>query len=324
MWRALLQHRRLVITAHRGPDGDGIGSALALAALLRAQGRTVQVAADGDLQERLKFLPGTERIVYETRQRLRRFDALVVLDCGSLDRTGWVGTGLPAGTRVYNLDHHEGNTAFGDLAWIEPALGSVGEMIYRLWRAAKTRMPRNAALPLYVAMISDNGSFSFSNTSPYSHLIAADLLRHGVKPDYVHDQLHNSRSPAELTLHSETIRRMKFAANGRIAWAVFPAALFRRAGTWCEESQDYVSLLRSVRGVSLAILIRDAREPGVVKVSLRSDGAANCSRLARGFGGGGHARASGCTLRMSLRQAERRIVAAAKSLFSAKPARGDA
>jgi len=191
-------------------------------------------------------------------------------------------------------------------------------MVYRLVRGARVGVQRTTAICLYVAMVSDNGSFSYSNTVPYSHFIAADLLRHGVKPDWVADRLVNSRSPGELLLQAVAIRRMRQSRDGRIAWTTFPRSVCRRAGAYPEESQEYVSLLRSMRGVSLAILLRDAREPGKVKVSLRSDAGSNCMHLARKFGGGGHARAAGCTLPGPLASAERRVIRAALELYRSR------
>ncbi len=318
---ALRRSRRVVLTAHKGPDGDGLGSILALAALLRGMGKSVQAAADGGVPARLAFLPGAAAVIDRPGRRWGDFDTLVVVDSGSFDRVGWVGANLPPDATIINIDHHASNTRFGSLNWVEPHLGSVGEMVYRLVRAAGSPLSRELAIPLYVAMVSDNGSFQYSSTGPYSHLIAADLLRAGVRPDWVTERLHNSRSPGELKLLAEAVRRMRTAADGRIAWTSFPRSLFARIGATPDESQEYVSLLRSVRGTALSMLLRETSEPGRVKVSLRGDGSVNCNHLARQFGGGGHARAAGCTIAGRLKDVERRVVAAAVDLFAPRGTR---
>lgn len=312
--RFLRSRKRFLLTTHVRVDGDALGSEIALARLLRRLGKTALIVNEEPVPEDLRFLPGSEEAGAGADALRGRFDAMVVVDSGSYPAASGLRRHLPADLPVVNIDHHASNDQFGDLNWVDAGLGSVGEMIYRLARGADVALDRESALGLYVSMVTDTGRFSFSNTSPYCHLIAAELLRHGIDPGLVTQQLYGNRSLQELKLHAACIHGMRLAAGGRLAWCKMDRELFRRCGAQPRDSQEFVDILKSVRGVKMALLFREVEEKGRIRVSIRSENGYDASVLAQAFGGGGHRRAAGCTCEGTLDGVARRVLSRARKL----------
>ncbi|NUN47486.1 MAG: bifunctional oligoribonuclease/PAP phosphatase NrnA [Candidatus Brocadiae bacterium] len=307
----LRRGRRFLVVTHARPDGDAIGSALALAHLLRGEGKEAECVVDAGTPPDLAFLPGSAAIGGTPAAARPPYDAVLIVDAAGLDRIEGMRDAVPTGARIVNIDHHASNTRFGAVNWIEPSWGSTGEMIGALAREAGWRLTREIAVCLYVAIVTDTGRFMFSSTRPATHELAAELQRHGVDPGAINREIWGSNSLAELRLHAETIRAIRTDPTGRIAWVVLTQKMFEDAGITPTESQNYVSLVKSIRGVEVAILLRplSARE---VKLSVRSEPSCDAAALCARFGGGGHLRAAGATMQMSLEEAEVAAVAAAR------------
>ncbi|MCE9582692.1 MAG: bifunctional oligoribonuclease/PAP phosphatase NrnA, partial [Planctomycetes bacterium] len=231
-----------------------------------------------------------------------------------LDRIEKMQAAIPPGARVVNIDHHASNPRFGAVNWVEPESGSVGEMVYALGKEAGWKIDRDAAVCLYVAVVTDTGRFMFPSTRPSTHLMAAELLRLGVEPGAINREIWGSKSLAELRLHAEAIRAVRTAEGGRIAWTKLTQQMFDECGITPTESQDYVSMAKSIKGVEVAMLLRPM-DSGEVKLSVRTEASCDAAALCAKFGGGGHKRAAGATLKMSLEAAEKAAVEAAKSLL---------
>lgn len=310
----LRARRRFLLTTHVRVDGDALGSEIALARLLRQLGKTVRIVNEEPVPRELAFLPGAAAAGAGPSDLDGRFDAAIVVDSGSYPAGTGLRPFLPADLPLVNIDHHASNNRFGALNWVDPAMGSVGEMVYRLVRGAGCRLDREMAFGLYVSMVTDTGRFSFSNTSPYCHLIAADLLRRGIDPGQVTQQLYGNKSRGDLKLQAACLRGLRLARGGRLAWFAMGRDLFRRCGAHPRDSQEFVEILKSMRGVRVALLFREVAEGGRtrVKVSIRTEPGYDASRLARTFGGGGHRRAAGCTCDGALAAVARRILARAR------------
>jgi phosphoesterase RecJ-like protein len=319
--KALRAHRHILVTTHARADGDAIGSALAAAALLRALGKTVQVVHEGPLTEELRGLPGTDTVGFGARAVRPGFDALLVLDATGLDRCEGLRVAFPPGLFTINIDHHKTNARFGDVNWVDPTAAATGELVWRLVRKAGIRPGRDLATNLYAAILTDTGRFSFSNTTPRTLQTAAELLACGVRPGEVTRQIYRNRSREDLLLLGACLRAVRFSGDGRLGWLWLTRAMVRRHGTRPRDSQEYIDLVKSVRGVSLAVLFRDTEEPGAVKVSVRTEPDVDATALVGPFGGGGHPRAAGATVRGTPRDVERRVLAAARRLLrSSSPA----
>lgn len=285
-----------------------MGAGLALVHLLRKMGKQAHMVTDGGPPAELMFLPGAGGIGRGPRDCRPPYDLLFTVDCGNLDRLERVLQGLPPDVQVINIDHHVTNTLYGNVNWIDPEASAVGEMVYRLVRAARIPLSREIAMPIYTAIVEDTGRFSFSNTHVSTHRVAADLLGHGVDPDLVHRHLYGSRTLPELKLHAAVIRSLRRSPDGRVAWIRMTDAMFRSAGYVPTDTQEFVQVAKNLKGVAVAILFRPLSRDGEVKVSLRTDGSFDAAKFCTRHGGGGHVRAAGVTLRGSLASVERRVV----------------
>lgn len=300
-------HDDFLCSGHIRSDGDALGSQLALHHLLRAMGKRSHVVCDEGAMPELRFLPGADRVGSSPRHLRGPYRGVFTCDSGALSRLERIQAAVTGVTTVVNIDHHASNERFGAINWIEPAYASTGEMIYDLIRASGVPMTRAMALCIYVTQVTDTGRFSFSNTSIRTHLIAADLMSHGVRPAEVHERIYRNRTPEGLRLYCETLGTMK--RRGPVGWITLPRERIRRCGAEPADTQEFIDAVKSIRGVRVAVLLREMEDPNVVKVSWRTSPGIDGIRLARRYGGGGHPRASGATFAGTLRQAERRIIA---------------
>lgn len=309
---ALRAARRLLVVTHARPDGDALGSQLALARLLEGAGKSADCVVEGGAPADLSFLPGSARIGASPAEAKGPYDLYVLVDCAGLDRIETMGPAVPAGARVLNIDHHASNPRFGAVNWVEPESASVGEMIHALAAEAGWELDADAATCLYVAILTDTGRFCFPATRPSTHEIAADLLRRGVRPGEVSRRIYASKDMSELRLFAETIRAIRLEKDGKIAWVALTEKMMDDAGAHIAEGQEYVQLLKSIKGVAVAILLRPLAG-GKIKVSVRTEPPADASAICAKFGGGGHKRAAGASLDMTLDAAASALVDAASA-----------
>lgn len=304
----VLRHPRgtALMLGHVHPDGDVLGTLLGLGLALDRAGWAVTLAGPHAVPESLGFLPGAERWQVWTRAP-RTFDVLVLTDCPNDERT----EGLLAGARapesvVLNVDHHPDNRRYGTVNWIDPTAAATGEMVFDLIRALDLPITPAIAINLFTAIHTDTGSFRYSNTTARTFHIAGELTALGAEPALVSDWLYQRRPADALGKLGEVLRRVSVSADGRVAWLTVPRELASDAFV---SAEDLVTYPRSIGGVKVALLLRE-EGPGVVKASLRGKGDIPVNRIAHRFGGGGHDNAAGCTVRGSLDEATRALLAA--------------
>ena len=301
---------------HVHPDGDVLGTLFGLGLGLGAAGSSVTFAGPHPVPETLSFLPGVDRWqVWKAAPGT--FDVIVMTDCPNPDRS----EGLLAGTRgpqsrVLNIDHHPDNRRYGTVNWVDPSAAATGEMIYDLVRALGLRVTPAVALNLFTAIHTDTGSFRYSNTTPRTFRIAAELAAAGADPALVSDRLYQQRAGDSLVQLGEVLRRVEISDDGQIAWLCVPRGLVSREFL---EAEDLVGYPRSVRGVKVAVLFSE-EAPGKIKASLRGKGDVPVNAIARRFGGGGHENAAGCTLAGTLAEASAALLKVVReSLGAARP-----
>jgi phosphoesterase RecJ-like protein len=312
--RAIRAHRRFLVTTHARGDGDAIGSALAATWLLRALGKRAQVVHEGPVSEELSSLPGARTIGVGLRAVRTGYDAALVLDATDPGRCEGLQPAL-RGVFTINIDHHKTNVRFGDVNWVDPAAAATGELVWRLARRAGVRLDRAAATCLYAALLTDTGRFSFSNTTADTLAAAAGLLACGVRPAEVARPIYRNRSRADLRLLGACLRATRFSPDGRIGWLWLTRSMVLRAGAHIRDSQEYIDVVKSVRGVDIALLFRDTDAPGAIKVSVRSERPIDATALVAPFGGGGHPRAAGATVRGPRGAVERAVLSFARRLL---------
>ena len=295
--------RRFAITSHLRPDGDGLGSSLGLYWLLRALDKEPEVIMHDPVPHAYIKLPGAESVRVTDRVD-REYDAVFVIECSDISRPGLVDLEKQF---VVNIDHHSTSALFGSVNWIDPTASAVGEMIYNLCKAVGVRVTREIAECVYTALITDTGSFHYSNTSERTFKVASELVRAGVKPAKISQAVFASYPWSKIELLGEVLSTVRRDASGRVAWMRQSLEMQERASAAEEDGDGFVNYPLTCDGVEAVAFLKES-SPGVYRASLRSKGDINVARIAEKFGGGGHRNAAGCTLTGEWDEAEQTVV----------------
>ncbi|MBQ8697702.1 MAG: bifunctional oligoribonuclease/PAP phosphatase NrnA [Schwartzia sp.] len=296
----LMAANKLLITAHVNPDGDAIGSTLALAALLRGKGKTAVVMLDDKLPKNLSFLPGYDAIVRPEEGEKADAEMLVILDT-SLDRIGEVAKaaeGLP----VLNIDHHISNDGKADFLYNDNR-AATAEIIFELVERLGGGFTPEIAMPLYTGLATDTGFFKFSNTRPETMRAAARLLEAGVRPERVSEALEE-KPESVVRGQAAALQTMELSYDGRVAGLYLDKAL----ATSLDTTEGFIDFVRVIEGVEIAVLLKEMDE-NFCRASVRSKGL-DVSKLAMKFGGGGHIRAAGFPVKKPLAEAKKDVLEA--------------
>ncbi len=296
----LLSAHRIVVSSHINPEGDAIGSALALAMALKAKGKRVEVISHEGVPRRYAFLPDAETV-----RSAPSFtpDLLVLVDCAELARADLPESLRQTSLPVTVIDHHPktvDRSRKGWVVWIEPTAAATAEMIAALTAKLGVPMTKELATCLYAALISDTGVFHFRNTTPRTLRLAASLLEHGIDPQELAYRIMEARSFAATHLLARMLQKAHFEPETGLCWSVLTAKDFAQTGTTDEDTENFINFLRAVEGTKVAVLFREAAK-NYVKVSLRAIDSVDVAAVARQFGGGGHPAAAGCRQRKPLR-----------------------
>ena len=307
------RHKTFLLTTHLNPDGDAIGSEVAFSRWLRGLGKTVHVLNDSVTPTPFLFL--TEYAPVETweselaEQRFSQCDALVVLDTSNRQRIGRLAPLIDRhAIQVAVVDHHVSHAnGFGQVNVIEPEVAATGELVYDLIRERGSPIDRESAEALYVALMTDTGSFRYSNTDAGAHRMAAELVALGLDPEALHARVHTHASAGRLRFFGEALSALEMLENGRLAVMEVSPEQFQRHGLVGADTEGLVDMPRSIAGVEVVALFSEV-EPGKVKVSLRSTGRAAIDQVCGRLGGGGHPHAAGVLLRGTRAQARERVL----------------
>ncbi len=306
--KAIRKFDRFLITSHVNLEGDSLGSQLAMAGILNGLGKFSIILDNDKVPDRFRFLPRVNLV--RNKISKTRFDAAIVLDCPNLKRTGKVKNVVEQIGYIINIDHHVSNEKFGDANWVEGDASSVGEMIYKLCKKLKCKITKEIALYLYIAILTDTGSFNYSNTSSVTHEIVGELLGYGIEPYDVSKSIYENKTLGEIKLLGEALSSMRVTNNGKIAYMFVPKSLFDRTKTTPASCEDFVNFARSIKGVEVALFFReDVERKNSFHVSLRSSSEINVNKIASSFGGGGHKRASGCVLHGTFEEVKQKVLA---------------
>jgi phosphoesterase RecJ-like protein len=296
--------RRFAITSHVRPDGDALGSSLGLFWLLRALDKEPEVVMRDGVPHAYRKLPGAD-LVRVTPRVDRPYDAVFVIECSDVCRPGLDGLEEQL---VVNIDHHSTTSLFGTINWIDSTASAVGEMIYNLCKAIGVRVTREIAECVYTALITDTGSFHYSNTTERTFKVASELVRAGVKPAKLAQAVFGSYPWSRIELMSRVLSTVRRDPTGRVAWLRQTLEMQRETEASDEDSDGFVNYPLSCGEVEAVAFLKEQAE-GEYRISLRSKGDVNVARIAERFGGGGHRNAAGCTLTGAWDEAELLLVA---------------
>ncbi|ABB39958.1 phosphoesterase RecJ domain protein [Oleidesulfovibrio alaskensis G20] len=297
-----------LIASHYNPDGDAIGSMAALAHMLRRMGKQVMLYNESGVPDQFGWLDMGAPCV----TALDEIDSfaprrLVVLDCGDDRRPGQEIRSLLSSVPSINIDHHLGNPQFADVNWVDSSCAATGEMVALIGRELGAVPDGPVGEALYLALVSDTGSFSYGNTTAQVLEIAADILRCGLDLGDFGPKMQNNWSLNRMQLWGRLMGAVRLSADGRIAALGISSAVLEETGTTIADAEGIINYMRRIRGVQVAVTVRE-HGPGRSKASLRSNGTADVQRVAAGFGGGGHRNAAGAELDMPLESAVQEIL----------------
>ncbi len=307
----LLSSEHIVLTTHKNSDGDGLGSEVALAHVLTSLGKNVSIINPTEVPGNYSFLEDIEKIaVFDEQQEeqielLSLADLVVLLDANLSERMGGIWNHVSFARelgrlQVLCIDHHLEPEDFADLMICETYASSTGELVYDLISAFESRLGKKlfspeAARGLYVAVMTDTGSFRFPKTTPYVYLLAGDLVAKGADPNDLYDRVYNSLKPQALKLLGMALSSIRLLDGDRISWLFISQDMLNETGSKLFDTDLIIKYLLSVSTVRIALLLVEMPD-GRTKVSLRSRGEMYVNRIAKKHGGGGHKNAAGCLL----------------------------
>lgn len=302
--KELKKAKSAIITAHIDPDGDAIGSSLAMAGILSKLNIASFVYAQDGIPKTYHFLPGIERIKNKVPPNLH-FDLAITLDSSDLSRVGDKIDLKTLANKIINIDHHPDNDMYGAVNFVS-ASSSTAELIFELAQYLHIKLDLNIAECLYVAMITDTGNFRYENTRHSTFLMAADLVATGLSIHDICTHIYDTKSIAAVKINSLALSNLEFSKNFKVAWTMVTQEMMKRVNAQSEDLVGIVDQIRSIEGVEVAILFRE--DQGKIKINLRSKQNVNVSEIAGCFGGGGHFKAAGIALDGPIEKARDKVV----------------
>jgi phosphoesterase RecJ-like protein len=305
---AIATRQRFVLCSHARPDGDSIGSQLAMAYALRALGKQVSVINRDAAPAPLMVFPGVPEIEIAGRVD-GAFDAAIVMECSDLARTGVEGLDQYF---LINIDHHPGNSGYGRINWYDATAAACAEMVYEVIGALGVPLSLEIATHIYLAILTDTGSFHYSGISPRTFDICREALLAGVDPVFVARSVYDSNSMGRLRMLGAVLNAMQVDETGRVAVIYLDHAMTRAAGGTYEDTDGLVNLPLTVKEIEAVVFFKQS-EGDEYRVSLRSKGDIDVGAVAKEFGGGGHKNAAGCTVRGDIGSLRRTFVEKAQA-----------
>jgi phosphoesterase RecJ-like protein len=293
------------ITTHIKPDGDGVGSSLGLYWLLHSLGKQADVIVHGDVPPAYMSLPGADQI-RNVKTVNGSYDAVFVIECSDLNRPGIAGLDKQL---TVNIDHHATSEHFGTINWIDSTASAVGEMIYNLCKAIGGKITSEIAECVYMALVTDTGSFHFPNTSDRTLKVASELIKAGAQPAKIGEAVYHNYPWSRIELMRQVLETVRRDETGRIAMMRQTLAMRERAEAIDGDNNGFVNIPLAAREIVAVVYMREV-EPNKYRASLRSKGNINVAKVAETFGGGGHKNAAGLGIEGNWDEAEARIVAA--------------
>jgi phosphoesterase RecJ-like protein len=298
-----------LVTSHVRLDGDAVGSELALCLMLRAMGKEAIVFNQDPTPETYLFLPGAKELIIHNLAADARFDAVFTLDCSELERIGDESRRIGDISPLINIDHHISNRTFGDLSFVDPGASSTGELLFRMALEAGWALTPEIATNLYTAILTDTGSFRYSNTSGRTFSIAGALVDAGADPAWIAEQVYDAVPAEKIRLLHRALGTIDFAADGRICSVLVSRRMMEDVQARPEHADNFAEFIRSISGVEVSIFFTETSDRQY-KVSFRSKGDFNVEEIAGRFGGGGHRNAAACRMAGTYDEVRQAVMAA--------------
>lgn len=303
-------HQTFCVVGHVRPDGDCIGSQLAITLALKTLGKKVTCWNEDSVPDKLKFLDPDK--IFEKPRRGETFDCVIAADCASFERLGKCGPVVADRKLLINIDHHQSNTRYGDINWISALEASTGELIFKLLKAASWPITPKIADCLFTAVSTDTGSFQYATTKPMTYNTAGELVKRGANLAKICDEVYQSYPMSRVKLLKHLYNKFRLTHDDQIAYLWLKKKDFTRTGADTSESEGLIDHIRDMQPVEIACVFEEM-EPDVTRISLRSKNPkVNVNEIAAQFGGGGHKAAAGAKISGSPLAVQRRVIKSLK------------
>lgn len=312
----LTESQAIFLSTHINPDGDAIGSLIALGLGLQQHGKHIYLYNASPIPAVYRFLPGVQ-LVQQVLPESSAWDTAVVLDCGTLDRIGAAVDFVRGLPQVINIDHHVTNTNFGQYRLVDSTACSSAEIVYRLLKKMAITIDAAIAMSIYTGILTDTGSFRFANTNSAAYTICSEMVQAGVDPYTVAQHVYGTYSLGRIKLLNMALDSIEISANGKLSLMTLTQDMFRETDTNPEDVDGMINYAKRIEDVKVAALIMENENGAVQKryhVSLRSDGTVDVAEIAASFGGGGHFSAAGFGVESSLKALKKTINSIAEKL----------
>jgi len=299
-------HRSFLVTTHVRPDGDAIGSELAMYHMLTHIGKEVVVYTKDEIPGNYRFLPGSERIVHELPD-IEKYEVAFVLDCSELERLGHESSRIGTMERIVNIDHHISNENFGTLTYIDHQASSTGELLYRLIKTMNLDFTQQMATNLFAAILTDTGGFRYRNTKKDTLVASGCLIEKGADPQWISENIYENNPPSKIRLLAKALDTLAFDWTRKVGYVVVSRKALEDTGALPEQTEGFVDIPRSIQGVEVSILFSELSDH-YFRLSMRSKGKVNVERVASRFGGGGHINAAACHIEGDIETVKQRVL----------------
>ena len=310
----------ILLATHKNPDGDAIGSLLALGIALETMGKTAHFFCESNIPAVYQFLQGVNRVIHQ----LPGSDCgtALVLDCGNIERLGEAAEDVKRFPVIINIDHHATNTGFGHYKYIDVDACASAEIVYQIITAMAVPISKAIATAIYTGILTDTGSFRFTNTNQAAFAICQEMVAKGVDPSSVARHVYGTYSMGRLKLLNLALDSIEISPDGKVSWMALTQEMMKETGTQPEDADGIINYARRIEDVKVAILIQELGGNGnggrnrktPYHVSLRSDGSVDVSTIASAFGGGGHVSAAGFNTDASLSDLKSQILKMTESI----------
>jgi phosphoesterase RecJ-like protein len=316
----LYNSNKVLVVSHMNPDGDAVSALIAMGRALEKIGKTVSLYNESTIPAVYRFLSGVERITASIDPN-EVFDTAVILDCASLERIGESVDRIERIPTLINIDHHATNPGFGHVNYVDSKACATTELIYRLIKELTIAFDVPIARAIYTGILTDTGSFRFSNTNPAAFAICAEMTRMGINPYEIAQHVYGTYSLGRIKLLNLALDSIEISKNGKMSIMTITQAMLKQTGTNSEDADGLINYARRIEDVKVAALIQELRNgedivkvPPRCHVSLRSDGSVNVADIATAYGGGGHDTAAGFGLEGSIPEVKTEVVKMAENL----------
>ncbi|MFH1368769.1 MAG: bifunctional oligoribonuclease/PAP phosphatase NrnA [Elusimicrobiota bacterium] len=303
---AIGKSRTFFIAGHIKPDGDTVGTALALSSLLKRMGKKPEIYSREPVPGYFSFLNGIGRIKVAEKV-CKEYDCAIILECANAERMGDI-ISMEQAAFVINIDHHAHYNNFGHINYIDPEASSSAQQVFNLFKYLGHGIKKDEAEALYVGLVTDTGKFQQTNTTTAAFDMASELVKSGVQPPVIYEKIYASKSYSALKLLGLALNTLNITPSGLVSYVEIKHSMYHKSHSNVTETEDIINHTMMIPGTTVGMLFRETEAPGIIKVSFRSRSGFDVNKIAQHFGGGGHKNAAGCSVKGNLTTAKRAVL----------------